>query len=198
MAKLLTNKARQMWSVALLLLLIFPFLPEIIAYVLMALAKAQGCTLEQSVPCPLTPSMSIGDAIIQALVAGSNRGLIFAIGVAAIWLFVCCFVILQAWKKTATRLSLGFVVCTIFGALPYTGPAIVLGSLANPYCHTTSDVGIHKCMAYGVNIGAAAYQASGTQLLFYLGGPISFVCLLIYLIVVTVKARHACRLSPAE
>jgi hypothetical protein len=195
MSKDLNNGGAGIWRKTLVVLLIVPFLPEIIASATILFAKAKGCTLVQT--CTLTPNTSPADVIGQALQTGSDRNVLFGVGLAAIWLAICYFVVLRGWHKAPVRLRLGILICVIFAILPYLWPGIVLGAVTNPFCDLVSTVGVTKCLVYKVDIGRAAYSAAGTWLWSFLGGPIAFVCFLVYLIILSVKARRSHHLSEA-
>jgi hypothetical protein len=98
---------RSHWNSArlrLLLLVVIPFIPEIIIFV--ALQHGASSILD-FVASPGTWQLGIYLAI-----AG--------------WLVGCCITVIQGWSGLPSRLLLGFAVALVFAILPYAGPGLAI------------------------------------------------------------------------
>jgi hypothetical protein len=179
------------WRLALPLLIVLPFLPEIGIYATAALASVQGCQLEQKSPCALLGTQA-SDLIAASLDIALARGAIFGAGGAAVWLAACYFVLSRGWSRIASRLSLGLLATVIFAVLPYFGPMLAISGLVNSFCHP-NEGGVGSCQMYGGEVGDPAHETVTLPWFMFIGAPMAFGALLIYAIVLIVLRMVAAR-----
>jgi hypothetical protein len=146
-----TRSRRLVWRLALLMLVILPFLPEITVYVFTALAKASGCRLEDSSVCVLAGS-AVSDIVDGALQAGLFVSLGFAIGFAAIWLALCYYMVNRGWSWTTSRLLLALLITAVFAVLPYWAPNLALAHVVNLKCAANGS----SCFVFGGEVTSTA------------------------------------------
>jgi hypothetical protein len=151
-----------LYRLALLLLVIIPFVPEILIFVVAAVARLMGCQPDQKGACVIG-SIPVSDVIASALqisaglmIAGVRSSnvwiVVFYIGVAT-WLVVCFIVLIQAWTRVHSRLLVGLVVALVFAILPYFGPMLSIANLANENCKP-NEGSVSTCMIFGGYVGA--------------------------------------------
>ncbi|MEO8321590.1 MAG: hypothetical protein ABI561_25080, partial [Bradyrhizobium sp.] len=88
----------------LLLLVLIPFIPEIIIF---AILQRGADSIVDFVANP-----GAWQAGIYLAIAG--------------WLVVCCVAVSQGWSAVPSRLLLGFAVALVFAILPYAGPGLAI------------------------------------------------------------------------
>jgi hypothetical protein len=186
-----SHSHRHLWRLALLLLVLLPFLPELAIYAATALAKMKGCAVDQKLACLIGP-ISVSGTIVWALETGLLRGASFSVGIAAAWLGLCYIVVSLGWAHMSSRLLLAFVVTVIFALLPYFGPMLALAHLVNPNCQP-NEGGVGPCVIYGGHIGDAAHHAVTEPWLIFIGGPIAFGSFLVYVLVALVVRAAAAK-----
>jgi len=143
------------WRSVLLLLVGLPFLPEIVTILVSGFAYISGCNVADRTACA-TGDVVLSDVIRAALKVGTAVGVIFANGLAAIWLALCYFAIMRGWRYLVSRLGLALIVSLIFAFLPYFGPMLSIGHLVNPRCRPNEGGIPPECIIYGGDIGDAA------------------------------------------
>jgi len=198
MAQANVSSHQRLWRLAVLLLVLLPFLPEIVIYAVSALAKINGCQVDAKSPCVIG-GVSVSATIAAGLEAGLLRGAGFAAGISAVWLALCYVAVNLGWSRVLSRLLLAFAVTIIFAFLPYLGPMLAILNLVNPSCHP-NEGGVGPCWIFGQNVGSAAHESVSAIWLIFAGAPITLGTLCVYVIVTiiirVVSARRA--VTPAE
>jgi len=184
---LMAREHRVFWRSALLVLVVLPFLPEIVIHGTTLLAKVVGCSADEPTACPIGVGSASG-VIRAALNAGIDVGTRFAVGVAAVWLALCYLAIIKGWTRLSSQLWLGFGLSVIFGVLLYFAPQWSLEPLRGPHCNP-DEGGIGKCDVYGGDISQTAGAAIALPryiLEFGYGGPIAIGAFVLFVFVVLV------------
>jgi hypothetical protein len=188
---------RRLWRIALLVLVVLPFLPEIAIYAAAALAKIMGCQLEQKAACAIG-SLQISDVIAAALTAATFVGVGLAFyGIVALWLALCYFAVTKGWPHTPSRLLLALGIALVFAFLPYFGPMLAIADLENPNCQP-NEGGVGPCVMFGGNVGSPAHDVVTVGWLIVVGAPIALAALVVYVIVLFVIRATAGRRSAAR
>jgi hypothetical protein len=169
------------------LLVIIPFLPEIVIWITATLAEIMGCRPDQKDTC-LIWSLPVSEIIAIALrisagfvVAATNNGLLwFAVfcGAVTAWLVVCYCALTLGWARTRSRLLLGFAIAVAFAFLPYFGPLLSVAKLANSNCQP-NEGGVGSCEIFGGYVGPA-HDAVRAGWLILAGAPIALGAFIIY------------------
>lgn len=183
-----------------LLAVIIPFVPEIAIRVVVAIARLQGCAVDQEKPC-LIGSWPANDLIAFWLQATSGFAtahaddpvwLIAIFSGIAVWLVACYALLLTAWSGTASRLLLGLALALVFGLLPYFGPLLAIRDLAHANC----DFNAATCRVFGGDLGqpgdSAAYHAGELGWFALAGAPLAaaiFVMYAVAVIILTARSR---------
>jgi hypothetical protein len=106
-------RSRRWWRVALLLLVVLSFVPELIIYAVTALAKVRGCSVQGDKVC-LIVGVSASDIISFALNADLFVGKEeFSDQCTAVWLALCYLAGTLGWERLTSRLLLAFLVSII-------------------------------------------------------------------------------------
>jgi hypothetical protein len=182
---------RRSWRIVLLILVLLPFLPELIIAATAALAAAAGCHVEDKAACLIGP-LSPSGMIAVALSAGTLVGLGFGFGVAILWLVLCFIAASVGWTRLWMRLLLGAVITVIFALLPYIAPALAIAGFVNASCQP-NEGGVGPCVIYGVDIDGAAHEAVTAIWLAFLGVPIALGMFVIYAVVIVIVRALASR-----
>jgi hypothetical protein len=173
---------RWLWSGALLLLVVLPFLPEVLIIAASAYARVVGCEIDSSMACAVGPP-SASEIIRDALQAANFIGKKFADdNIVAVWLILCFALIILGWARLSSRLLLAFGTSLIFGFLPYFGPMLAIGPLENPDCHP-NEGGVGPCKIYGSNIDSAAHDAVRLGWKIFDGAPFALGTFLLFAVV---------------
>lgn len=179
----------------MLLLVGLPFLPEMVTLLVSAYAHISGCNVADRTACA-TGDVILSNVIRAALKAGTAVGVVFANGLAAIWLALCYFAIVRGWRHLPGRLGLALIISLIFAFLPYFGPMLSIGHLVNPKCRPNEGGIPPECIIYGGDIGDAA---PGVVLLIWKFGYGALIALAAFVIFAAVASWLAARsTSPRE
>jgi hypothetical protein len=154
-AKITKGLHRHRWQVALLPLIILPFVPELVVYAVAAVANAEGCPIDDGPACFIAGA-KVSDIIGVFLRSSVVVAAAFAYGVAAVWLLLCYWVIGRGWTGFVSRLLLASLVSLIFGWLPYWAPGHVMEFLVNAHCQPDASGSENACQVYGGSVGIAA------------------------------------------
>jgi hypothetical protein len=152
---------RYVWRFVFWLLVIIPFLPEIIIVVTATVAEIMGwdqkgaCTFySQPLTKIITFALEAGASWILDFVGNDTMRLNeFYAGVCAL-LCLCLIMACLGWASTRSRLLLGFAVTIAFAILPYFGPMLAIAGLTNDNCRP-NDARVGACLMLGGYIGNA-------------------------------------------
>jgi hypothetical protein len=170
------------WKGALFALVLFPFIPEVLILAASAYAGAVGCQVDSKMACAVGPP-SASEIIRAALQAAYFIGSKFADDyVVVAWLVLCFLLIILGWTRLSSRLLLALGVSLIFGFLPYFGPILSIGHLANPNCHPNEGGIPPDCNIYGGEIGNAAHDAVRLGWKFFYGAPVALAAFVVFVI----------------
>lgn len=182
---------RHGWRMALLLLVVLPFLPEIIIYATAAVAKAGGCLVDDDWVCWIA-GVRVSDVVAHLLRVGVIVAVGFGYGIAAAWLALCYLAITRGWARLISRLLLALLVSVIFAFLPYLAPALAIAPLVNTHCEP-NEGGVGRCEIFGGDVGSAAHETVIVPWLIFVGVPIAFGAVVIYAIVAAIIRVVAAR-----
>jgi hypothetical protein len=183
---------RYLARLGLLLLVVIPFIPEIVIAVAGAFARLTGCLPDQKEACRIG-SLAASDVINWGLQAGA--GVRVAASIASLagfylaitgWLAICYVVLTLGWARLASRLVLGLVVALVFALLPYFAPWLSIANLVTKdSCDPNSG---RACMIFGGGVKAAyaAVRVVSPELLY--GGLLAIGIFFIYAIYAVVAA----------
>jgi len=157
---------RNGWRLALLLLVAVPLLPEIVIWIVAALARLKGCHPGDASVC-LIGSVPAGDVIHLALetsagliVRNAQHSLAWQFGfyaAVACWIALCFLVVMRGWARVSSRLLLGFAVIVVVGVLPYFAPQLAIANLIGIHCDPNAGASHQRpCTIFGGPIGDAA------------------------------------------
>jgi hypothetical protein len=168
---------RRGWRLALLLLVVLPFIPEFVVYAAAGLGKLVGCQIDQAKPCVIGP-ISLGDVIVRSLNVGLFWGRMLGVAIASVvWLPLCYYTMTRGWAGIVSRLFLALVIATLFVLLPFA-PLLVIKSLSDLDCSVVPCGILGGVVNYdhavkagelGVSLGLAVALLA---LIVYLGGTI--------------------------
>jgi hypothetical protein len=177
---------------ALLLLVVLPFLPEVLIIAASGYAGAVGCQADSQMACAVGPpsaSKIIRTALRVAYFVGSK----FADdNIVIAWLASCYLLIVLGWTRLSSRLLLALGASLIFSVLPYFGPILAIGHLENKNCHPNEGGVPPECIIYGGDVGYAAHDAVRLGWKSFYGAPVALGVFALFLIV-TVGAHFAFR-----
>jgi hypothetical protein len=189
---------------ALLLLVLIPFIPEIVITATGVVGRLWGCVPDHKEACRIG-SVAVSDVINWGLYAGAATRVAASLASLAGfylaitgWLVMCYVALTLGWARLASRLLLGLAVALAFALLPYFGPWL---SIANLVTKESCDPN-SACKIFGGEIKQAysAVDVIAPELLY--GGLLAigiFVIYAIYAVVVAVTgAVSARRLVRAE
>jgi len=153
------------WRVALLLLVLVPFVPEFVILGTSFFAQIRGCEVQGNDPCGIGLD-SAPDLLRRALEAGSFVGYRFKEGLAAGWLAACYVLVTLGWSRLRSRLSLAFALSLGFAVVPYAGPLAAIGHLTNPECVPNAGGVVLPnkdvvCKIYGGDVGPVVHNVAG-------------------------------------
>jgi hypothetical protein len=183
---------RHLARLALLLLVVIPFVPEIVITATAGLARLTGCLPDQKEPCGIGPP-AVSAVIDWGLHAGAGARV--AVSIASLtgfylaiigWLAMCYVVLTLGWARLTSRLLLGLAVALVFALLPYFGPWLSIANLVTKHsCDPNSG---HACIIFGgeVKEAYAAIRVIAPELLY--GGVLTMGIFLIYAICAIVAA----------
>jgi hypothetical protein len=180
-----------LWPLALILLFVLPFLPEITIYVATLLAEIEGCKVDGRMVC-LIGQVPASDIIGAALDAGMLVAASFVTGIAAVWLALCYLVVTRGWAHFVSRLLLAFVITVVFAFLPYLAPMLAITHLVNPNCRP-NEGGVGGCIMFGGAVGDTVHDAVTAPWLIVAGAPIACGAFVIYVVVITFISTIATR-----
>jgi hypothetical protein len=193
------RSARNFWRFALLLLLVTPFLPEIMIGITVGLAEIRGCRPElkcqyhiagRSVYDIITFWLETGAGSIVKKVRSSDLWLVLAYLAVTGWLVVCYVALTKAWTHKASRLLLGLAVF-LLASLPYFGPQIALKVLEKNICLVNiGGVTEHPCMLFGDEVKSGLVSDVVSLGNGWLGIVLALVIFIIYAIVVSIVSRR--------
>lgn len=172
---------RWSWRAALLTAILLPLLPEIAIVATYVIAERLGCQVGGETACMIGPG-SASAFIRTALEASSLVALGFGSGIAVLWLAACYFFISQGWTRLSNQLLLAFAVSLIFAFLPYVGPILSIGHLANPNCQP-NEGGVGPCEIYGGDVGNVAHDSVTLSWLAFYGAPMAFGAFFLYVMI---------------
>jgi hypothetical protein len=176
------------WRVALLLFVVVPFLPELAIHAVAALAKANGCIIEQKDVC-LVAGAKVSEVISDLLTVGLSVAGFAGIGLAAVWLLFCYLLIRRGWEGKSARISLALLVTLIFALLPYLAPGLAIAPLANARCQPNEGGG--PCLMFGGDVDGA-HQTVVLPWLIFAGVPVALGAPVAYAIMAAIaRARRA-------
>jgi hypothetical protein len=188
---------------ALLLLVVIPFVPEIVITTVVALARRKGCVPDQA--CRIG-SLAVNDIIDWGLRAGAGARVAasdaslpgFYLAIAG-WLVMCYIVLNLGWARVASRLLLGLAVALVFALLPYFGPSLSIASLINEDTCPVNNKGIYDpslCKIFGGKLSDPDIAARALLDLPH-GGLLAIGVFVIYAVVVVVTGAVSAR-RPVE
>lgn len=197
------------WQLLLLLLVLIPFVPEIMIGIAAGLAKLGGCQPDQKSAC-LVGSVAVSDIITAALQAGAGAivaavrssylGFVAIYAVIAAWLVLCYIALSLGWRRKPARLLLGLVIALCFAILPYFGPLLAIANLANESCRP-NDGGVGSCLIFGGPIGSPdaspAHDAVSLGWMAPYGALLALGIYVIYAVIVIVRASPPRPVTPA-
>lgn len=176
------------WRLALLLLVLLPFLPELAVHVVSGLAKVNGCVAGQKEICRVAGA-NVSVVLSGLITAGVLIGTVFVLGLAAIWLVMCYLAIGRGWEGPGARFVLAFAATAIFALLPYLAPVLAVAPLANDNCQPNEGGG--SCVIFGGDV-SVAHDAVILPWLVMPGVLIALATAAVYAIVLAViKARRS-------
>ena len=194
---------------AFLLLVIIPFLPEILIWAAATIAELKGCQPDQKDACligtlPVSDiiafSLYLGAGLIIAGVRASYVWLVVACGAMAGWLVACYAALILGWARVSSRLLLGFAVAAVFAFLPYFGPMLSVANLVNEHCRP-NDGGVGACMMFGSYVGkpeaSPAHDAVMLGWLAPYGALLALAIFAVYAVVVIVIAIASAKRTTA-
>lgn len=157
---------RHRWRVALLVLAIIPLLPEILIWIIAALARLKGCQPGDQSACLIGP-VRAGEVIYLSLevsagmiVRSAQHSLAWQLGfyaAIAAWIGLCFVVLVRGWTRLWSRLLLGFGVIVVVGVLPYFAPQLAIANLIGIHCDpNAAATHLRPCKIFGGPIGDAA------------------------------------------
>ncbi|MBR1179542.1 hypothetical protein JQ617_36645 [Bradyrhizobium sp. KB893862 SZCCT0404] len=179
-----------------MLLVVLPFLPELVILLTSLFAELWGCRPGSDTGCSI--GSSAAEIIRHALDAGFVVGSRFGDGLAVLWLAACCWLITQGWPRLWSRLLLAFAVSLVCAFVPYFGPMLSISHLVNPKC-SPNEGGVGDCIVYGGDVGGVAHQVVGLGWRILEGAPIAIGIFVLYAIVAVVadlRARRQALRSP--
>ncbi|TWB64951.1 hypothetical protein FBZ94_102495 [Bradyrhizobium sacchari] len=176
-----------------MLLVVFPFVPELVILLTSLFAGLSGCRPGSDTGCPV--GSSAAEIIRHALEAGFLVGSRFGDGLAALWLAACCWLITLGWLRLWTRLLLAFAVSLICAFVPYFGPMLSISHLVNPKC-SPNEGGVGDCFVYGNDVGGAAHKVVSLGWRIIEGAPIAIGIFAVYAIVAVIIELRARRQAP--
>jgi hypothetical protein len=173
---------RRFWRWALLLLVLLPLLPEVLIIAASTYAGAVGCQVDAKITCAVGPP-SASEVIRTALQVANFIGNTFADdNIVLAWLASIYLLIILGWSGLASRLLLALGASLIFAVLPYFGPMLAIGHLANRNCHPNEGGIPPECKIYGGNVGDAAHDAVRLGWKFFYGAPVALAAFVVFAI----------------
>jgi hypothetical protein len=167
---------------ALLLLVLLPLLPEVLILAASTYAGAVGCQVDAKMACAVGPP-SASEIIRKALQAAYFIGSEFADNnIVLAWLASCYVLIILGWTRLSSRLLLAFGVSLTLAFLPYFGPILSIGHLANPNCNPNEGGTPPGCTIYGGEVGNAAHDAVRLGWKFFYGAPVALGAFIVFVI----------------
>ncbi|TWI64927.1 hypothetical protein IQ16_05555 [Bradyrhizobium huanghuaihaiense] len=173
-----------------MLLVVLPFLPELVILLTSLFAGLSGCRPASDAGCPI--GTSAAEIIRRSLDAGFVVGSRFGDGLAVLWLAACCWLITLGWARLWSRLLLAFAVSLVCAFVPYFGPMLSISHLVNPKC-SPNEGGVGDCIVYGGDVGGAAHQVVGLGWRILEGAPIAIGIFVVYAVVAVVTDLRARR-----
>jgi hypothetical protein len=171
------NNTRYWYRLALLLLVVIPFIPEILIFAVAAFARLKGyqsntCFVGSSALGRLIDSaLGLGAGLIADHVLNSQKWFLIFYTVFTGWLVVCCLLVLKGWSRLSSRLALGFAVAVTFAVLPFFAPILAIVSIANK---NSCDPNIGPCTIFGEKVTHAyAAVALGEPILQHTGAKLA-------------------------
>lgn len=192
-----TEPRRHWWRLALLCVVVLPFLPELAIYAIGGFARINGCVADQKDIC-LIAGVNVSNVISHLLIAGVFIGSGFAgLGLAALWLVICYLVIVRGWAGLVARLVLALSVTVIFALLPYLAPGFAVAPLVNANCQP-NEGGVGSCLIFGGDVSSAHHTVILPWLIFA-GVPIALgTAVLCAIVMAIIHARRARANRPSE
>jgi hypothetical protein len=157
----MANNNRYWYRLAMLLLVVIPFTPEIFIFAVAAFASLRGyqsdtCFVGSSALGRLIDTaLRLGAGLIVERVSNSYKWFWIFYTAFAGWLVVCYLLLLKGWSRLSSRLALGFAVAVTFAVLPFFGPIWALVSISTK---NSCDPNIGPCILFGEKI-TQAYAA---------------------------------------
>jgi hypothetical protein len=183
---------RWLWRGALLFLVLLPLLPEVLIVATSTYAGAVGCQVDSKMACAVGPP-SASEIIRAALRAANFIGRKFADdNIVLAWLASSYFLIILGWTRLSSRLLLALGTSLILAFLPYFGPILAIGHLANSNCNPNEGGTPPECTIYGGDVGYAAHDAIGLGWKFFYGAPVALGAFVVFAIL-TLVARFVSR-----
>ena len=207
MAQQSVEKPRRHFRILLPLLVVIPFIPELVIYLTGLVARLVGCLPGEESSC-LILSVPVSDVIGAALQlkvglivprAGELEWFVGLYLVVTLWLAVCYVVLMQGWTRVSHRLLLGFGIALIFAVLPYFGSLLAIAGLENAGCRLNAGKD-GTCVIFGGYVGGArspAHAAGPMGLLAIVGAPLALGAFAVFAVVVRVAGGRAKRPIPS-
>ncbi|WP_315778283.1 MULTISPECIES: hypothetical protein [unclassified Bradyrhizobium] len=177
------------WRIALLALVLIPFLPEITILLVSFGARLGGCEPAANAPCHLGP-LAASALIRGALQAGSMVAIGFSFGLSAVWLALCYLAIVQGWRRRWSRILLALATSLPLAILPYFGPMLSISPLVNAECHPNEGGIPPWCRIYGGDVGDPAHEAVRIGWNVFIGAPVALVAFLVFVVALIVAGRR--------
>lgn len=196
---------RQLYRLVFLLLVTVPFIPEIVIYGIIGLARVKGCQLEQTAVClvgavPVSHAIGFTLKATAGFVVAQAGSLKFIVGfylAIAGWQAACYGALSQGWTRVWIRLLLGFAVALLFATLPYFGQTIATSYLENENCPPATEGGFGSCRAFGSYVDRGDYNpmndAGQLGWLALIGAPLALGIFAVYAIWAVVVSIHSAK-----
>jgi len=180
-----TESRRHRWRLALLALVVLPFLPDLAITAVGVLAKGTGCVVEQKELC-LIAGVDVSHVLSNLIAAAVVIGGAFAwMALAAVWLVMCYLVIVRGWVTLASRCLLALLVTVVFALLPYLAPGFAIAPFVNASCQP-NEGGVGSCIIFGGNVSSVHHTVI-LQWMILAGVPIALgtalTCAIVFAIV---------------
>ncbi|MCK1395802.1 hypothetical protein [Bradyrhizobium sp. 1] len=168
--------------------MILPFFPDLAITAVGALAKGNGCVPDQKEICRIA-GVNVSDVLSGLVTVTVLIGTVFVLGLAAVWLVACYWVIGRGWVGPAARFCFALSATAIFALLPYLAPVIAVAPLANANCRPNEGGG--SCLIFGGDVSTAHHTVILPWLVLP-GVPIALATAAVYAIVLAIiKYRRA-------
>lgn len=174
---------RNLWRIALVLLLLVPAIPALFLFIISLYGKIAGC--DPAGAACIIGGRSLGDVAKRALDAAAGFASFFVF-LGGVWLALCLYPIHRSFAGAGGRLLAALVAAgwSVLGAI-----IAGLAALANlaPHC-SFNEGGVGTCRIFG--IATTSGHQIGTALWgVMIGVPLAGLVFLVYAVIVTIVAN---------